>query len=691
MERPIAWDLDVKRSSPESFLATIHPFQFLRPEDRRRVAAQLRSADYAAGDVLFAEHDTDDAVYLLQDGIVDILDRKLADARVIVTVHALQYLGEWETIFHQPRAYSARARTPIRASILSGNDFRALLHASPSFAQAFGSIIRDQQGMFRAFDRFKDELRRSAATGPIVLQRLIPRYLDLTPALHPHASSDKRIDFGALAYAVRRLPSNIATTFALLLVDELPAMYHDIERGLTPVVTEARRRDVWEILPGKDLVVLRPGESDLIDLVSCLCLYCVEARKLRLRIAHRIALDDVDRLAERERSREDHGDTARLADLRGRLPFSSRELAALDALWPGVAATQLAHIARHREMFTVEVLRQSNDYRVRRDELWTKQIAAVTRRVAGCDPSDLPPERGVHIVSSNRHSIRNCLNPWFIERADAIRSWVETDLPHLAAEPWRDPLDLVYAAGRDYLRANPAEAAAHDESARANGQYTASHTAGTGIEVQLIDLAAVRAVDPAVRLPAQSDDIIVNIDYAFGQQAQAVLRTLLVLFGPSIRSLSFFGKAGALRGNRGDLLVPTAFVEQAGDLFQPLSVGNAPDLVESFPPERVQRGPMLTVDGTLLQNRRMLNFYRHIWGAIGMEMEGSYYFRQVVESSQIGVIASEVPARFVYYVSDLPLQSGDTLSAPLAASEGVPPLYAITRSVLNTILAGGAT
>lgn len=679
----------MESSSPELFLANIHPFRFLRTDDRRRVAAGLRLVHYTAGELLFAEHDVDDTVYLLQDGVVDVLDQKLAEARVIVTMHASQYVGEWEVIFHQRRLYSARARTPVTAYVLSGDDFRALLHASPSFAQAFGSIIRDRQGMFRAFDRFKDELRRSAATGSIVLQRLIPLYLDLTPALHPHAGAERKIDFGALSYAVRRLPNNISTTFALLLVDELPAMYHDIDRRLAPVATAARRRDVWEILPGKDLVVLRPGESDLIDLLSCLCLYCVEARKIRRRIADQMALDDVDLLAEDEQAPETLIDAERKARVRAGLPFSSRELAAIDALWPGVAATRLSHIARHREMFTIEVLRQSNDYLVRRDELWTTQIAQIVRRVTGCDPSDLPPERGVHIVSSNRHSIRNCLNPWFTERADAIHSWAETHRPSLVAEPWRNRLDLVYAVGRDYLDANPAEAAAYQESARANGQHTVSHTASTGIEVQVIDVAAVRAVDPAVRQPAGSNDLIVNIDYAFGQQAQAVLRTLLVLFGPSIRSLSFFGKAGALQGNRGDILVPTAFVEQAGDLFQPVPGKTAPTLADAFPPERIQRGPMLTVDGTLLQNRRMLNFYRHIWGAIGMEMEGSYYFRQVVESSQIGVIASDVPARFVYYVSDLPLQSSDTLSAPLAASEGVPPLYAITRYVLNTIFGGG--
>ena len=37
----------------------------------------------------------------------------------------------------------------------------------------------------------------------------------------------------------------------------------------------------------------------------------------------------------------------------------------------------------------------------------------------------------------------------------------------------------------------------------------------------------------------------------------------------------------------------------------------------------VRTGPLLTVSGTLLQNRDMLHFYRHIWDCIGLEMEST--------------------------------------------------------------------
>jgi hypothetical protein len=97
-------------------------------------------------------------------------------------------------------------------------------------------------------------------------------------------------------------------------------------------------------------------------------------------------------------------------------------------------------------------------------------------------------------------------------------------------------------------------------------------------------------------------------------------------------------------------------------------------------------GPLLTVAGTLLQNRALLHFYRNIWKCIGLEMEGVYYARKVTESIQLGVLDPQVVQRYFYYVSDLPLEKGENLSAPLAPTEGIPPLYAITREILSAIL-----
>ena len=115
----------------------------------------------------------------------------------------------------------------------------------------------------------------------------------------------------------------------------------------------------------------------------------------------------------------------------------------------------------------------------------------------------------------------------------------------------------------------------------------------------------------------------------------------------------------------------------------------APDaisrLAAALPGRRLIEGPMLTVGGTLLQNRPMLQFYRRIWGCTGLEMEGIWYLRAIHEATELGVLREGARSRFLYYVSDLPLNPGEKLSARMSPLEGVPPLYAATREIVSGI------
>jgi hypothetical protein len=169
------------------------------------------------------------------------------------------------------------------------------------------------------------------------------------------------------------------------------------------------------------------------------------------------------------------------------------------------------------------------------------------------------------------------------------------------------------------------------------------------------------------------------------------MANLISLFGRNLASVSVLGKAGGLEGARGDVFVSTGFVEQSGDHYYPLPGPSGVDMARLrglLPDRDVREGNVLTVTGTLLQNRMMLLFNRHIWQCVGLEMEGSYYLRQIRKSVDSGVIGPEVTMRFLYYVSDLPLQHDANLSASMRSVEGVPPLYATTREVLTCILGG---
>lgn len=208
---------------------------------------------------------------------------------------------------------------------------------------------------------------------------------------------------------------------------------------------------------------------------------------------------------------------------------------------------------------------------------------------------------------------------------------------------------------------------------------------------------------------------IINMDFAFGAQAAGICRAVFSVFGRSIRSVSVMGKAGGLKGKRGDIQLASyvllskssLIVEDNQDEMRPcrnqdLTVARLCEL--GGPQIEVHHGNVLTVTGTMLQNAPLLRYYRSIWHCVGAEMEGSYFARVIEDFYRQGIAHPDLKTRFAYYTSDLPLAKDDaimaarqgrrdqgctkTLSASLTPMEGVPPLYAIARSIIEKVLLG---
>ncbi|MCB9674245.1 MAG: cyclic nucleotide-binding domain-containing protein [Alphaproteobacteria bacterium] len=651
----------------------ILPFRYLGREARERVASKLVWTDWPEGRALVKQGDlTDDRVFLLESGTVDIIDHRLGPDTKVGQIEAGHYFGERPALFGEPRAVEVRAQTDCRTATLSGDDFVALVRSERSLAHALTFVLRDKQGMFTDFTSFLAEVKLGTSRGHIVIGRLIPAYKRLHPALHRHCNRPD-IDFGALQYATRRLPDNVSRTFVWFVTDDCPPHYAEAAaRMFTDVTAKARRRVSWEMIPGKSLVLLRDGLSDLLDLVTCLCTYAIEARKLRRRLRNANVLVALSTDAAE----------ATLAAV-----FTPREREELERLWPGEVAQRLTEISMHHEDITVHSYKRTNNYNSAHAETWTHQIAAATSRLLGTAPWELPEDYEVHVISSNTHSVTNCLSPWLAENADRLLAWGRAHRPELVDAPWTTPADCLIALLRPYLESHP-EAALERAQRDRDVCISLGETAFTGIAVELIDLAKLGRVSLDAELPhCGRSGLVVNIDYAFGQQAEPIIANLVNLFGRRIRSVNILGKAGGLRGERGDLLVATAFVTQLDDalLCPPVHL-DIERLKARIPERQVFVGRVLTVLGTILQNDKLLHTYDKLWDCIGLEMEGSFYARQLVESRELGILRDDVELRFLYYVSDLPLRHDASLSSSMSAIEGIPPLYAITREVLTAIL-----
>lgn len=206
---------------------------------------------------------------------------------------------------------------------------------------------------------------------------------------------------------------------------------------------------------------------------------------------------------------------------------------------------------------------------------------------------------------------------------------------------------------------------------------------------------------------------IINMDFAFGAQAEGICRVIFSAFGRRIRSVSVMGKAGGLAGKRGDIQLASHVLLSKSSLIlednqdelrncrnQDLTAERLREL--AGPRVAVHHGKVLTVTGTMLQNAHLLRYYQQVWRCVGTEMEGSYFARVIEDFYRQGIAHPGLISRFAYYTSDLPLAQSDaevearlshkapssaaTLSAPMTPQEGVPPLYAIARGILENIL-----
>jgi hypothetical protein len=181
------------------------------------------------------------------------------------------------------------------------------------------------------------------------------------------------------------------------------------------------------------------------------------------------------------------------------------------------------------------------------------------------------------------------------------------------------------------------------------------------------------------------------MDYAFGAQAYEIMDELLSpgvvdnkRISLMVKSISVMGKAGILPGKKGDIMLATAHVMEG----TPHNYILENDLCEEDFAGKiaVYSGPMVTVLGTSLQNRDVLErFHSSSWRAIGLEMEGGHYQRAINAAIIQKHIPRHLKVRYAYYASDNPLISGQTLASGPMGADGVVPTYMISKIIIEKI------
>jgi len=509
--------------------------------------------------------------------------------------------------------------------------------------------------------------------------------LSLRPEIYGSIAEEK-VELNGLLYVIERLPVGIEECrFISLTSDEGYSKSH-----FQAIVPPKRKRNCYRIDEEQMNVEITRGRSDIYDILTHLTFIFIESYKIK----NRVLVDDngeITRdwlkleqvvqqnkkltLIDREKAishvsnvlGRSFSEIIDIYDAFGTAAAPDRFLHVI--YWLGKLAIEEAMGGPKRTITFSPILRERLGHHIH-GEIWANNIKNILKQNGLL-------ERPLHIISANMHSVMNSIFA-----------------PNILKAKFKDKTDFfIYEelskAGNKELRSKI------EDYALKSGMISIPDTSGTNIDVQLFDTAQMdfsKTAFPNAKLGEQKPVIIV-MDYAFGEQAYETVDELLKPFKEAgnrtllnVESVSIMGKAGILEGNKGDIMIPTAHInEGTGDNYPFHNELTAVMFDNEGIP--VYSGAMVTVLGTSLQNRDLLKFFNEsTWGVIGLEMEGAYYQKAIQSASKIRKsINPDVKVRYAYYASDNPLETGSTLASGGLGTTGVKPTYLITIKILEQI------
>ncbi|WP_018622252.1 DUF6909 family protein [Spirosoma luteum] len=518
--------------------------------------------------------------------------------------------------------------------------------------------------------------------------------LTLQPEIYGFVGDPQRVELDGLVYVMDRLPKGIEACRVVTL-----ASREGFEHAHFPVLVPAkRRRNCYRIDQDQMVIEVTNGRSEIYDILTHLTFMFMEADKIRRNAFQERGSKsrEWEKLETIIRSGGTVSDDERelaltyLSSILGRT-FEETQRAYLRFEETGNTNNGLFQIVHSLGSVSISEVRESNlDREINFTPMLRERVGQHlygerwATRIKEYIWANGLQDRPLHIISANPHSVMNCL---YAPAALAdTTTW--DDLYDLA-------MTLSMSAKRDLRKRVVSYAVEH-------GMHVLEDTAGTSLQVQLIDLAQCDVTTLSEELKADPDyvratqPLLLVMDYAFGEQAFETMDELLKpyeikeeSFPLRVASITIMGKAGILTGDKGDLMIPTSHIFEGTADNYPLDNDFRKDDFEGNG-LAVYEGAMITVLGTSLQNKDILSYFcNSSWKAIGLEMEGAHYQKAIQAHLKIrNSVPADVKVRYAYYASDNPMLTGATLASGSLGTLGVKPTYLITMKWLEKVLRG---
>lgn len=511
--------------------------------------------------------------------------------------------------------------------------------------------------------------------------------LSLRPEIYGSIAEEK-VELNGLLYVIERLPVGIEECrFINLTSDEGYSKSH-----FEAIVPPKRRRNCYRIDDEQMNVEITRGRSDIYDILTHLTFIFIESHKIK----DRVLLDEMEREVTRDWEKleeavlqnnklslkEKEIAISHAANVLGR--SFSEVIAIYDDFgtkekpdrflhviyWLGKLAIEEVLDNNKRTITFSPILRERLGHHIH-GEIWANNIKEVLK-------ANNLLEKPIHVISANMHSVMNS-----IFATNVLKT------------KFKDKSDFFIYEELSKFGANNVRNKVEDVALKQGMISLPDDASGTNIDVQIFDTAKIdwaKTSFPNAKVGKESPVLIV-MDYAFGEQAFETIDELLKPYKEgknrtflNVESVSIMGKAGILEGGKGDIMIPSAHINEGTADNYPFENELTAEMFEGNG-IAVFSGPMVTVLGTSLQNKDLLKFFHEsTWEVIGLEMEGAYYQKAIQSASKIRKsIPQDVKVRYAYYASDNPLETGSTLASGGLGTTGVKPTYLITIKILEQI------
>ncbi|KPA82594.1 hypothetical protein ABB37_03619 [Leptomonas pyrrhocoris] len=734
----------INQSSPKSamqnFLQTVPHLFTLTPEQISSLDVMIR--EYSEMDIIIEEGSYLEHIYVLASGTVEVMNSKKGLKRAfghrrIGSMAAPSVFGIDDAILEKPAEFTYHASSNTTLFLIPRKQFADLFARSAIFANNVSSQILRTLPSFSVFQEFCRSIfgisSSSAADAQsnkngyrISLPTLIGLFRSSGTLFHKLVNTNE-IDYEALRYAVRRLPTNITMTYIIILTlgipdylsDEFLADAANTENGAAPLTiavdTGKRRRCAWTFGGGgQTLVLMRDGFTDTVDFVSNLCIFCIEAKKLRSRLQQLVSPSAAEVVRNAIAPSENNfQNQARADEVFASLQFSEEEMQGLRSVWGDETLQQLYNIGVHREEYVVHVESVSSKM-FSEDPFanWALTILRhMKRRMNTAESQSLPEDVMIDILFSPNRTLKNL----FCSMSADLKTLIENISEETGfgkgerTGNWKNADDRYYYLLTGLLERDSTIRSAYRSRLESNGFTLMEDGHPSALIVDLIDISSIspEETDPGLRACAanaakQSREgkrhFIINVDKTFGAQIESIFRSLILTFGNRIRSVNLSGKAAGICGHRGDVIFPEkllfskqTFGEDSTDEIrlcnrQGLEKADIVPFLDKSSSAAIHTGTLITLPGFMLQSQPVLKFYKTVHGCTAVDLQSSYVARQLEECRRTGVLSTTIPSRYLFYCDDMPMgnENGSVLKSQ--KREIISTIYATARALLCKIL-----